>query len=57
MSEADVIRLMYEFVASGKSLIACASYVNSLGIPTHYTLRGHTGKRIKSISVWEKEFL
>lgn len=53
MSEADVVHLMFDFVASGKSLIACAAYLNSLGIPTHYNLHGHTGKRVKSTAgIW-----
>ena len=54
MSEADVVRLMYKLAGNdGKTCVECADYLNSLNVPTHYNLHGHTGKRIKATDgIW-----
>ena len=54
MTEADVVRLIYTHVGErGNTLINCAEYLNSLGVPTHYNLHKHTGKRIKNVAgIW-----
>ncbi|MEG2381549.1 MAG: recombinase family protein, partial [Oscillospiraceae bacterium] len=54
MTEADVVKLIYKHIVDGKnSLIETANYLNALGVPTHYELHHHTGKRIKSTAgIW-----